>query len=242
MNLQALDDRLKVALCTGTTVAAAFMAAPVSLLALAGFWLLLWHRTGLPLGSLRGRLGWLVPVAVSTVLWLPFFTPGRPLLHWGWVAVTVEGLHRALLLTLRLGLAALVMSLLTATTPPLRLTAALRALHLPSFLVSMVGFVLRYVELLAEEVGRMQTARCSRGARGGPGLQEAGALAGALLLRALDRAEGVHLAMRSRGYRGHDQVQAAAVPGLRQWVHGAAVAVPAALILLLDRGVIPWPF
>jgi cobalt/nickel transport system permease protein len=48
----------------------------------------------------------------------------------------------------------------------------------------------------------MVTAREARGGRGSPTLAVYGSLAGHLLLRAFERAERIHRAMRARGFDG----------------------------------------
>ena len=80
----------------------------------------------------------------------------------------------------------------------------LERLHLPHQLVLIASFMVRYVDVLAAEMARMQVARESRGFTA-PGLRAWPVLSralGALFLRSYERGERVHLAMRSRGFSG----------------------------------------
>ena len=93
---------------------------------------------------------------------------------------------------------------LAATTEPRDLLAGLERLRMPRQLVQIIGFMIRYLDVVTDEMRRMRVARESRGFRGGP-LRSWPVLArtaGALFIRSYERGERVHLAMVSRGYTG----------------------------------------
>ena len=67
-----------------------------------------------------------------------------------------------------------------------------------------MGFMIRYLDVVTDELRRMQVARESRGfsardPRHWPVLARS---LGALFIRSYERGERVHLAMLSRGYTG----------------------------------------
>jgi cobalt/nickel transport system permease protein len=67
-----------------------------------------------------------------------------------------------------------------------------------------MGFMIRYLDVVSDEMRRMKVARESRGftarnVRHWPVLARS---AGALFIRSYERGERVHLAMLSRGYTG----------------------------------------
>jgi cobalt/nickel transport system permease protein len=94
--------------------------------------------------------------------------------------------------------------LLAATTEPRALLAGLERLHLPQQLVQIMTFMVRYLDVVTEEMRRMQVARESRGfsARNPKHWPVVARSAGALFIRSYERGERVHLAMLSRGYDG----------------------------------------
>ena len=124
--------------------------------------------------------------------------------------------------------------LLTSTTPPLRLLAALRALRLPAILVAVVMLMYRYLFVLVDEAQRMLRARAARSAAIGPGsggtvvwrAKSAGGMAGSLFIRTLDRGERIYMAMLARGYDGSIRQQSTAPLGR---LAIAQIALPLAL-------------
>ena len=115
--------------------------------------------------------------------------------------------------------------ILAATTPARDLLTGLRALHVPVMLVQIASFMLRYMHVVSDEMGRMKVARESRG------FQETGVgswpvvaqSAGALFIRSYERGERVHLAMLSRGYTGTLPVIDELRPDRAQWLRGLAL-------------------
>ena len=99
---------------------------------------------------------------------------------------------------------------LTATTPPLRLLEALRALRIPAVLVAIVMLMYRYLFVLVDEAQSLMRARTARSAAIGPKsggsfvwrAKSAGGMAGSLFIRTLDRSERIYMAMLARGYDG----------------------------------------
>ena len=93
---------------------------------------------------------------------------------------------------------------LAATTDPQDVLAGLRRLRMPDLIVQIMGFMLRYLDVVSGEMGRMHTAMRSRGCdprspRHWPVLARS---LGALFIRSYERGERVHLAMLARGYDG----------------------------------------
>ena len=94
--------------------------------------------------------------------------------------------------------------LLAATTEPAALLRGLERLRLPQQLVQIMGFMLRYLEAVTDELRRMRIASASRGftARNPRHWPVVAASVGALFIRSFERGERVHQAMVSRGYTG----------------------------------------
>ena len=86
----------------------------------------------------------------------------------------------------------------------------MRDLRLPKLLVTVVGFMYRYIFVLADEALRLMRAREARSAdpegRGGGTIlwraRVLGGMVGSLFLRSYERSERIYNAMLSRGYDG----------------------------------------
>jgi cobalt/nickel transport system permease protein len=93
---------------------------------------------------------------------------------------------------------------LASTTSVPHVLQGLERLRVPRQLVAITGFMVRYGDVIGDELHRMRIARESRGAgRGRLGHAKAVATsAGALFVRSYERGERVYLAMASRGYVG----------------------------------------
>jgi cobalt/nickel transport system permease protein len=108
---------------------------------------------------------------------------------------------------------------LVAVTGFNNVCAALERLGVPKIFVVQLMFLYRYLFVLIEESLRMIRARSLRMFDGkGAGLRTFGPLVGNLLLRTLDRAQRIHLAMSCRGFTGE-------VPVLRPLSFGFRDAV-----------------
>jgi cobalt/nickel transport system permease protein len=174
---------------------------------------------------------------------LPFTTPGDrlfslPLL--GWVA-SVEGTVMFASVLLRTWLAVQAAIWMTAVTRFPELLWALGALRMPKSLVAVIGFMYRYLFVMADEAVRMIRARSARAPQNVKGTRPsfvwqgrvAGAMVGSLFLRALDRSERIYAAMLSRGYDGHMRTLQRFEMGLADWiaVFGLAAAASAPVLL-----------
>ncbi len=93
--------------------------------------------------------------------------------------------------------------LLIATTPVDRLCAALRQLHVPGILVTLLLLTYRYISVMLREVSVMTDAYVLR-APGQKGIHISawGSFLGQLLLRSMDRAQELYQSMQLRGFRG----------------------------------------
>ncbi|MCL1922857.1 MAG: cobalt ECF transporter T component CbiQ [Propionibacteriaceae bacterium] len=118
----------------------------------------------------------------------------------GPVNVSMGVLSMATIL-LKMYLCVMAALILVATTPFTDLTFQLRRLKVPMIFIMVFEMTYRYIGVLFEEVHAMVTAyRLRSGMTKGPRITHAGSFLGQLTLRALERAERVHAAMRCRGY------------------------------------------
>jgi cobalt/nickel transport system permease protein len=183
-----------------------------------------------PLAFLARRLVIEVPFLLFAVL-LPVVGQGERVEVLG-LPLAREGLWAAwnILVKGTLGVAASV--LVAATTPVPELLRGLERLRLPRAFTTVAGFMVRYADVIADELRRMRVARLSRGydPRWIWQAKAVAATAGALFIRSYERGERVYLAMVSRGYAGAMPVLEDLAASRRQWL--AALAVPAAAALV----------
>ncbi len=143
-----------------------------------------------------------VPFVVFALL-LPFIATG-PRTELLGLTVSEAGLVAAAGLLMKGTLGVLAALTLAATTEPDEVLRGLQRLRVPDPLVQIMGFMIRYLDVVTGEMGRMLIAMRSRGydprsPRHWPVLARS---LGALFIRSYERGERVHLAMLSRGYTG----------------------------------------
>ncbi len=182
---------------------------------------------------------------VLVALPLPFTTPGEKLFNLpllGWEA-SVEGTVVFASVLLRTWLAVQAAIWMTAVTRFPELLWALGALRIPKPLVAVIGFMYRYLFVMADEAVRMIRARSARAPQNIEGIRPsfvwqgrvAGAMVGSLFLRALDRSERIYSAMLSRGYDGHMRTLQRFDMSLADWIAVLGLAAAAAAPVLLEN-------
>ncbi len=164
--------------------------------------ILLFQLSGIPVRSCFYKLRIVLPLVMAVGLFNPLFDR-EILLRLGPVAVS-GGVVSMITLMLK-GLFCLMASfLLMATTPIDNLCAALRQLHVPKTLVTLLLLTYRYVGVMTEELAIMSDAYHLR-APGQKGIHISawGSFLGQLLLRSMDRAQELYASMLLRGYHQH---------------------------------------
>ncbi|GAA2754682.1 cobalt ECF transporter T component CbiQ [Actinopolymorpha rutila] len=193
--LVALVTFVLVVVATPRTAFWAFAGYAVLLLAVAAV-------GRVPLGFLARRVVVETPVIVFAVL-LPFIAQG-PRVDVAGLAVSQSGLWSAWNVLAKATLGVVGSILLAATTDQRDLLAGLQRLRLPGQLVQIATFMVRYLDVITGQLGRMRIARAARGfePRGPRSWPVLARSAGTLFIRSYERGERVHLAMLSRGYAG----------------------------------------
>nr|WP_282547419.1 cobalt ECF transporter T component CbiQ [Streptomyces rochei] len=191
------------------------------------------YAARVPPGFLLKRLLIEVPFVAFAVL-MPFVAEGERIDVLG-LSLSVSGLWGAwnVLAKGTLGVAASV--LLASTTELRELLLGLQRLRLPQLLVQIASFMIRYGDVITDEMRRMRIARESRGFEA-RGVRHWGVLAksgGALFIRSYERGERVHLAMVSRGYVGSMPVIDEVTASRAQWSYALTLPGAALVVCLL---------
>jgi cobalt/nickel transport system permease protein len=158
----------------------------------------------LPPGYLLKKLLVAAPFALCIGIFNPFFDRqillqiGPLELAGGWVSFAS--------ILLRFTLTVLAALVLIATTSFTGICMALERLGAPRVFALQLHFLYRYLFVLIDEAQRLARARALRSFGGrGQGMKVFGQMIGQLLLRTLDRAQRLHLAMLCRGFDGESR-------------------------------------
>lgn len=157
-----------------------------------------------------------------------------------------RGWENALVIGLRISVCVLALLLMVTTTPFFKMLRAMRALHIPKLIASLLMFTYRFIFLLLDEMERMRLARKARGFSGGRNLLDRRALKtlsntiGMTFVRANARATNIYDALLLRGYVGELRTYEKLHAKPRDAAVGACFALTVALIIMVEKGVLPW--
>ncbi|MBR6208847.1 MAG: cobalt ECF transporter T component CbiQ [Oscillospiraceae bacterium] len=164
--------------------------------------ILLFALSGIQVRSCFYKLRIVLPLVMAVGLFNPFLDR-TIILRMG--TLTVSGGVISMLTLMLKGVYCLMASfLLMATTPIDNLCAALRQLHVPKMLVTLLLLTYRYIGVMTGELAVMTDAYHLR-APGQKGIHISawGSFLGQLLLRSMDRAQELYASMLLRGYHQH---------------------------------------
>ncbi|GAA4094936.1 cobalt ECF transporter T component CbiQ [Nonomuraea soli] len=149
------------------------------------------------------------------------------------LSLSAEALWAAWNILAKATLGVIASILLAATTEPRMILLGAQRLRLPSLLVQIAMFMLRYMDVIMDEMRRMRVARESRGfeARNLRHIPVIARSAGALFIRSYERGERVHLAMLSRGYSGSMPIVHDMSASARQWLTAGALPLTALAVM-----------
>jgi|TARA_B110000438_G_scaffold29832_1_gene28991 cobalt/nickel transport system permease protein len=122
---------------------------------------------------------------------------------------------------------------LTATTTNIEIIYGLQKLKLPSIIIAIMSFSIRYIDVFIDEFKRVKISMQSRGyiEKGIKNLIPIAYASGAMLIRGYERGERVYLSMVSRGFNGVIELQE------RQYMKSnylLCLAISSVFVLILD--------
>ncbi|MBT6273345.1 MAG: cobalt ECF transporter T component CbiQ [Chromatiales bacterium] len=180
-----------------TNVAALVAAVAVAVLALL--------VTGVPKGPTLKRVMAMDGFVIMVLIMLPFTMPGDTLFSVFGLNASSQGLVRAIEIGLKANAVVLLLLVLVGSLEPVEFGYALHRLRVPTTLVHLLMFTVRYVDVLDGEYRRLRIAMKARGFR--PTncwhtYRTLGYLIGMMLIRAMERSERILAAMKCRGFSG----------------------------------------
>ncbi len=213
--IHKLDPRVKLICSLGIIISLFLLSNYWSLLSAILFYLLLVYLANLNLAYIFRGLKPLIILIVFTLVIHMFVTPGNVIYSLGPLSITSEGLQRGVFMAFRLTLLIGISVLLTATTPPIRLTDGLENLFQPlkkirvpvTELALMISIALRFIPTYITETERIIKAQSSRGVDFQSGsikerLENIIPILVPLFINSFKRAEDLAVAMEARCYRG----------------------------------------
>ena len=192
-----------------------------------------------PAGLIARRMLIEIPF-VTFALLLPFVAHGERITVAG-VGLSVNGLWGGWNVLAKGTIGVVASVLLAATTEPRVLLLGIERLRLPPLLTQIATFMLRYADVVLDELRRMKVARAARGFEA-RNIRHAAVLArslASLFLRSYERGERVYLAMVSRGYDGRMPVLRDVGATGAQWAT-AAVLPAAAVLVAMTAWMVRW--
>ena len=203
--LQRIDPRIRLAFAGGLAVCISLLhSLPACILGLAlGLSLLAGARP--PLRPLLQRMGTINLFVLFLWCVTPLTTPGTTLAQWGFLRVSAQGVHLALLVSIKSNAIACVFLALVATMNAPTAGHALERLHCPPKLVFLFLFTARYVHVIAQEWRTLLVAARLRGFRPRTDMhtyRTMASLLGLLLVRSYERSLRVREAMVLRAFAG----------------------------------------
>jgi cobalt/nickel transport system permease protein len=174
-----------------------------------------------------------IPFIFFAIL-MPFFGTGEKFEIAG-IELYREGLLAGISIVVKGTLGVLAAVILSTTTTAREILRGLERLKLPAVMVQIASFMLRYVNVISDEMERMKVARESRGfiATGIKHWKVIATSAAALFIRSYERGERVHLAMLSRGFDGNLPTLVTDTVTKQHWISALSVPVLALIFSLL---------
>lgn len=176
-----------------------------------------------------------IPFVLFAVL-MPFFGSGESYEIAGFTLYR-EGILAGTAIVAKGTLGVLGAITLSSTSTAREILRGLEKLKLPALMVNIASFMLRYINVVTDEMERMRIARASRGfeARGIKDWRILASVVATLFLRSYERGERVHLAMLSRGFTGILPRTPDTPPSRNQYFQVLALPLLALMISLFER-------
>lgn len=182
---------------------------------------------------LLARMLGILPFVAFAFL-IPFIASGEQIEILG-LSVSREGLWGAWNIIAKASIGAATSIVLAGTTEVPDILAGMNRLKVPVVFTSIAGFMIRYLELIVEEIGRVRVAMTSRGydPRWLWQARPIAASAGAMFIRSYERGERVYDAMVARGYAGEMPELRRHRPTSGDWLLGGLLPMLGVIVMIV---------
>lgn len=221
--LQAINPLVKLAVTVFMIVVSLFVSGLPHLVLLCIIPVVFALASKIPLRSLMVR-AFFIPL-FATVISLPtlFITSGSPVfsanLGLFTLSITLEGLERFLMFSIRVWFCVASLTLFTLSTGFDSILKLLASIRVPTIMIQLFSLTYRYFFVSIHELQKALLAKEARTyvnkrTLNLESLRRSGALLATLFIRTYERSERVYLAMKSRGF-GIDYAAKSSMPRLR---------------------------
>lgn len=241
--MQAINPIAKLVAIVGMIIAAVLITHLTYLLAICAVPLVLAVASRIPLKHFFSRTA-LIPVFAAVIsIPLLFLTAGTPV--WAAnlgsfnLAITIEGLTKFAIFTIRVWFCVASLTLLILSTGFDRTLKMLATLRVPSIMIQLFSLTYRYFFVSIEEAQSVLIAKEARTyvhkrTLNLQSLKDLGAIIASLFIRTYERSERVYLAMKARGFQIEaDNKHAMPKLRLRDIAFTSAIIVAFAVIALI---------
>jgi cobalt/nickel transport system permease protein len=243
--LQQLDPRVKLGSLFGFAVVASFVRSPIVLAALVALTLVIAAVSRVPLGSFARKVLLSAGLFVSVIA-LPaataFVTPGPVVATLGPISFTAPGIAGAVTLVMRVVASAGFALLVIWTTRWTETLAAMTALRAPDVIVATLAMTQKQIISLLRTVEHIHLARESRMLAYGSAAENREWVIGRMAFvagKSVKAADDVYDAMLARGFSGAMRSVNRLSAGARDWAWLAGAILTCALVIGVDRMVMP---
>jgi len=207
--LQTVNPMVKLFVVVFMIVASLFISSVSYLLLICVIPLVLVMASKIPLRQFAARTAFIPAFAAIISLPVLFRTIGHPILTGSvgmWtLTVTLEGVQRFLLFTVRVWFCVASLSLLILSTGFDRTLKLLSSLKVPPLIVQLLSLTYRYFFVSVHEAQSVLIAKEARTYNrkrtiNFQALKDLGSILAALFIRTYERSERVYMAMKSRGF------------------------------------------
>lgn len=162
---------------------------------------------------------------VAFAVFLPFLG-SEPTTTFAGLELSIEGSWAAWNILAKATLGVSLSIVLAATTEIPHILRGLERLKVPSLMIAIAGFMIRYLDVVTSELHRARVAMIARGhdARWFWQARPLATSAGAMFIRSYERGERIHHAMLARGFTGSMPVLEATGAPRPRWELAAAFA------------------
>lgn len=150
------------------------------------------------------RLGMVNGFILFLWFFMPFTASGENIYSLGPIDIKREGVHQALLITIKSNAIVMMGITMLGTSSVFSLIHAMSHLYVPDKIVHLFFFCFRYIHVINDEYQRLKNAMRMRGFRPRTNMhtyKSYSYLVGMLLIRSFDRSRRILQAMKCRGFR-----------------------------------------
>ncbi|MBN1289358.1 MAG: energy-coupling factor transporter transmembrane protein EcfT [Actinobacteria bacterium] len=243
--LHKLDPRLKILTVIIWTLLLFSYTSGWELLAFCALLLIVLAAARVPVFSILKSLKVVTVIVVVTFMMQALLTPGKVIFHWAFLNVTDSGLSNGIIYSGRILVLVVLLSILTATTPPIGLADGmesllrpLKALKVPvGRVATLISIILMFIPDILEQSRKLIRSQAAKGADFDswnlPGrLKNITFLLTPLFVKVFYRADALGTAMYSRCYGSAEKRTRLHPLKIGLWETAAAVALTALSIII----------